>query len=415
LVHLVGEYTSVELVLSEVMGKMRLKRRAEWVPVWKGYGRVSATDLLAQADVPPFPASHMDGFAVISKDLRKTTESGLALLKVVGEVGPGARPKHRLKSGEAVQVATGAYLPEGSDAVVPIENAEVKGSDVLVKIAPEPGSHVFEKGGDVGRGQVLLPRGRPVRAQDVGMMIALGLTKVSVFTRPRVSVIATGNELTPATRPNAGKIVESHAPILVSLLQALGCVPLDLGIVKDDAAALKRTLRKAVSTSDFVLTLGGTSAGKRDYVVEAVSSLEPSVLHHGIKLDRGRVTAIACVRGKPVLMLPGPIQAAMNAFFVLASPIISRLSGSNTVGFELPCKLGEDWESRKRFADFEKVIYVKLQAGTEAVAVPLSGETESLRLLAEASGYVVVPEGVARLAAGSPVRVKLFPGFSYVL
>jgi len=390
------------------------KRSAETLPVRRAYGRVAADNVVAPVDVPPLATSHMDGFAVISSDVLDATESVPARLIIAGEAGPGVRPKHLVRSGEAVQVATGAVLPAGADAVVPSEFAEVDGREVLVKRAAMPGSYVYGAGEDVRKGEVVLSKGRSIRAQDMGMMIALGLIGVKVWKRPKVSVIATGSELTAASRPKEGKTRESHSPVILRLCATWGCIPVDMGIVRDDSDMLVRTLKRALATSDFVLTLGGTSAGQRDLVIGAVSTLKPDVLVHGIKLDRGRVTGIAAVRGSPILMLPGPIQAAMNAFLVLGTPVLEKLSGNPKIGLEMSCKMGEDWEPRKRFADFQKVVYVKLRHGEEIVAEPISAETESLKLLAEADGYVVVPEEVGRISKGSQVKVRLVPGFSYV-
>lgn len=409
----IEDYTSVGDALSAVLAEVRVRRRVETVLVRQSFRRISAYDLVATSNIPPLATSHMDGFAVISQDVQKATESHPAFLTLTREVGPGTRPKRTVRHREAVQVATGAPLPAGADAVVPRELAEVRGRRILVKQALEPGSYVYGAGEDVRRGEVVLSRGQSIRAQDIGLMFALGFTRLGVWRKPRVSVVATGNELTPADRPRAGKIRESHSPILLRLLDASGCIPVDMGIVGDDPGAIARVLRRALATSDFILTLGGTSAGKRDLVVEVVSTLNPELVLHGIKLDRGRVTGIACVKGKPVLMLPGPIQAAMNAFLVLGAPIIEKLSGSSRVGFELPCSMGQDWEPRKRFADFLKVVYVRLGSGDETVAEPLAAETESLKLLAQADGYVIVPEDVTRITAGSRVSVRLFPGFSY--
>jgi molybdenum cofactor synthesis domain-containing protein len=407
------DYTSVEYALSSVIGNLRVRPRVEVVPVRQAYGRVSSKDLLAPSDVPPFATSHMDGYAVISSDLKGATASRPTLLAVVGEVGPGARPRQRLTHGEAFQVATGAGLPPGADAVVPKEEAEPRGRTVLMKLPPKPGSHIYGAGEDVRRGQAVISAGQAIRAQDIGVMIALGFQSVGVWKKPKVAVIATGNELTSAGRPKAGKIRESHSPVLLRLADSFGCVPVDVGIVVDDPVALAGALRKALAASDFVVTLGGTSAGKRDHVIGTVSSLGPDVLFHGIKLDRGRVTGIASVGGKPVLMLPGPIQAAMNAFLVLGTPIIQRLSGRRSLGIEVACRMESDWESRKRFSDFKKVVYVKMKLRGEMLAEPLSAETESLMLLAAADGYALVPGNVTRLSAGDLVTVRLLPGFSY--
>ena len=158
---------------------------------------------------------------------------------------------------------------------------------------------------------------------------------------------------------------------------------------------------------------GGTSVGRADLVGEAVRSLVPDVFVHGIKMDRGRVAGIAVVEGKPVLMMPGPIQGAMNAFILLGARVIGWLQGGERMGVEVSCPLEGQWEARKRFSHFRKVLYVKLVPGDRTSARPLAGDTESIKVLCEADGYVIVPEEVARLAEGSVVRVNLLPGFSF--
>jgi len=415
LVPLVNEYTPVDTALAQVKAKLRTGERFEVIPVLQAYGRVSAKDIVAPSDVPAFSTSHMDGFAVIAEDLKTAARSERVNLLIVDVTGPGGRSRHVLKHGEAVQVATGARLPAGADTVVPVESATVNGRTVEVGFAPELGQHVYRAGVDVHSGDIVLSEGHVIRAQDVGLLITLGFVSVAVWRKPKVSVIATGSELTPASRPKAGKVVDSHSPVLVRLAEALGCTVVDLGVVADNPGALKRTLRKALATSDLVITLGGTSAGKHDLVIDVTSKLQPEVLVHGIRADRGRVTGVATVKGKPILMVPGPIQAAVNAFFLLGIPLVETLSGRRRTGMEIPCVMGGAWEARKRFPGFQKVVYVKLKQGNQTVAEPLKGETESMRVLSEADGYMVVPEGVGKLEVGSQVRVRLIPGFSSFL
>jgi len=400
-------------VLSGVLQNIAPRGAVETLLTRNSYGRVSAEDVVAPSDVPPLATSHMDGFAVISRDVQGATESTPVTLAIEGQAGPGERPKHPLAPGKAIRIATGAVLPKGADAVVPIESAEVNGRKVKVELAVARGSYVFAAGEDVRKGAVVLSKGHAIRAQDIGMMIALGFAEVKVWKKPKVSVIATGNELTTASRPKEGQIRESHSPVLLRLCASWGCTPIDGGIVGDDPALLTKSIKRALATSDMVVTLGGTSAGRRDFVIESVQGLGPVVLFHGIKLDRGRVAGVAVVNGTPILMLPGPIQAAMNAFFVLGSVMIGKLSGNQKLGLELHCKIGQDWDARKRFADFRKVVYFKLRYGRETIAEPILAETESLKLLADADGYFVVPEDVRHISKGSSVKVNLIPGFSY--
>jgi len=187
---------------------------------------------------------------------------------------------------------------------------------------------------------------------------------------------------------------------------------LDKGVVGDDSRAIARTIGHSLTDSDFVMTLGGTSVGRHDFVGDAVAKLHPTVVFHGIGMDRGRVTGIAVVKGTPVLMMPGPVQGAMNAFVLFGIPIIHLLSGRKERGFDIPAAMGEAWEARSRFASFQKVIYVKLRTGEEVVAQPLLAETESMKILTEADGYILVPENVTHLSKGTRVSVSLVPGFS---
>ena len=409
----VEEYTAVGDALKLVLARVQIHARTELVPAVRSYGWILAANVVAPNDVPLSSTSHMDGYAVSSADLVRATVSNPVVLKVVGHIGPGGLRKVTLKGGHAIRVATGAVLPAGSDAVIPVESVEVEGRNLRVKSAVGPGDHVYGAGQDIRRGELVLPAGHRIRAQDVGHLVSLGFRKVAVRRRARVAVMATGNELTPASRPKKGKTVESHSLVFLRLAEAMGCKGLDMGIALDEPNKLRAALRRALSESDFVVTLGGTSAGKRDLVVNAVSSLRPDALVHGLKLDRGRVTGLASVRGKPVLMLPGPIQAAANAFLVVGVPIIEELSGNKKTGLSFPCALGAPWEARKRFSGFQKVVYVKLKPGAQAVAEPIAGETESMRLLSDADGYFVVPQGITKLDAGDRVEVRLVPGFSF--
>ena len=409
----IDEYTGVKEALELVISQLRPNNKIEPIDTLQSYGRVLAAELVAPEDIPMTSASHMDGYAVISSDLKGATPSQPSILEVIDAYGPGDRSKHRLVSGQAIQVATGAPLPAGADAVIPFELAEVKGTEVRVGFSPNRGEHVYKAGQDIRRGELILPEGHRIRAQDVGILVSLGFRKVRVRKRATVAVLATGNELTPASRPRKDKKVESHSPIFLRIAEALGCSTLDMGISRDDPRALRHAIDAALARSDFVVTLGGTSAGKRDLVVGAVASLRPEVLVHGIRLDRGRVTGLASVKRKPILMLPGPIQAATNAFLVVGVPIIGAIGRNNEVGLSLPCVLGAPWEARRKFSDFQKVVYVKLKTGPPAVAEPITGETESMKLLTDADGYFLVPENVRMMERGDRVEVRLVPGFSF--
>ncbi len=410
----IEEYTAVDDALAAVRSKMKLRMRSEVIPTSSALGRVSAATLSAPRDVPPFASSHMDGFAVVAGDLSEASEASPVALKVAGKLNLGDAPRRRIRNGEAFQVSTGGAIPLGADAVLPVEHVRHDGDLLHVSSAAVPGRHVYRKGEEMRKGEVLVREGQVIRAQHTGFLLGLGITKVRVRARPRVAIVATGSELTEATDPKPGKIRDSHSPYFRSLFSVLGCDTMGLGIVKDDPKLVGAALRKGLARADFVVTLGGTSVGKADVVESALTSLNPDVLVHGIKMDRGRVAGVAVVGGRPVLMMPGPVQGAMNALILLGAPVVGWLSGAvEERAKDVACVLGGEWDARGRFSDFRKVVYVRLSRGSPASAEPLLGETESFRVLAEADGYVIVPESVTHMSKGDLVSVKLFPGFSF--
>lgn len=410
-----SEYVRVAQALKDVLASMTEKRRVDTLKSRDAYGRVSAQDVISPVDVPSSTISRMDGFAVRSSDAASASEGSPAALKIVDDIGLGEQPKLRIRPGEAARVATGSFTPEGTDSVVPVEEASVKGNIIEVRRPVEPGSHRFTAGADVKKGSVVLRRGARLRAQDIGLAITLGIRKVNVYRTPRVAILATGSELTDS-EVRGGKTRNSHGPFFEMVAKAVGCEVINLGIARDRKEEILGKLREGLSSADMVLTTGGTSMGPFDLVDEAVRSLRPRALHHGIRMDRGRVTGVAVVGGKPVVMMPGPIQGALNAFVVFALPVIQRLSMAGDETIKVKARLTKRWEARRRFSDFTKVVYLKLTEGESGLeAEPLSAETESMSLLVRSTAVTVVPEEVSSLEVGREVEAMLIPGVSYSL
>lgn len=416
-------YFSVDQAFTLLLENIKLSQKTELVPVFRSFGRVLKNDVIAQENIPRHNTSHMDGFAVKSKDIANATRSHPVLLKISKvESILGKIPNYALKKGEAYKIQTGGYMPFKSDTVIPIENIMSMDNHLIKIVTPlERGSFVYSIGSDIKRGKEILYKEQVLRAQDIGFLASIEINKVSVFKKPIVSIIPTGDELTDDIEKNKRrkekKIVNTNSHIISYIVSKLGGISFDMGITPDDVDILKNKVKSALRDSDLILTLGGTSAGKQDIVKTTINSMNSTgVIVNKIRLDRGRVTGIAVIDKKPIIILPGPIQGALNAFFIFARPLIALFSGQTKISdVTISAKIVEDWTSRKKFNDFKKIVYVKLTKSNDVFyAKPLIGETQSISLIIKSNGYIVIPENVTNLFKWDMVQVNILPGFSYV-
>jgi len=409
------EYASLGDALDVLKRRATARPRREAVPLGRSFGRVLFDDVLARGDVPARDSAHMDGFAVRSPDLAGASpESPVRLRRLEGSP-LGVVPREPLRKGEARAVLTGGFMPRGADAVVQAERVEtIAQGEVSFSSPAEAGEWVYPRGRDVKRGERVLPSGRVLRGTDQVLLGSLHLDRVGVYRRPRVALLPTGSELSEEVRrPEPGKVTETHTFLLSRLVEGAGGVPVLLPIARDDSAEIARSVRAGLRVAEMVLTLAGSSVSETDLVEQAVGGPADAVVH-GVKVHRGRVMGFALARGKAVIILPGPIQGAVNAFAVFAYPLIGAHLGR---GFgpppSVPAVLGGDWEAGRRNRDFAKVVYVKLDAsGDELVAEASSGETENVAFLTRNDGYLLLGESVVALKKGERVRVHLLPGLS---
>jgi len=413
-------YTPLEDALLTLARGLGPRSRPESVDVREGYGRILAKDVLAREDSPPKDVSHFDGFAVRSADTLGANDGSqvsLALRRGAGR--PGLLPKGRLGRGEAMKVLTGGFVPTGADAVVPVEDASAVGREIRIGRPVEPGEHVYPAGSDVRKGERILKAGRALMGQDLVLLASLRFKTIAAFRRPRVAILPTGSELTADIGDSRnGKVVESHSLLLERLVQEAGGVPTTFPIAPDEKRALARALGEALKRSEIVFTLAGSSVGEPDLVESTIRGFgkAATVLVHGIRVNRGRVMGFAVVSGKPVVILPGPIQGALNAFIVLGYPLIRYHLG---MGLEQPpavaATMGEDWDATGKFKDFDQVVYLRLTKDPDSgglLALPSSGETEKISFLVSKNAYALVPGNDPHLAKGDRVEAHLLPGFS---
>ena len=413
-------YFTVDKAFKILLKKITVPKNIELVPVFESLGRIIKDDVIAQENIPTFDSSHMDGYAIRSSDVTNASKKNPVVLNISrSESTLGILPRHILKKGEAYRIQTGGYMPLKSDAVIPIENTKIINNDLMEIVEPiEKASFVYSTGSDIKKGKKVLCKEQAIRVQHMGLLASLRVSKISVFKRPLVSIIPTGNELTNDVEGNKEhKVVNTNGPIISCLVSALGGISVDMGVTPDDVGILKRKINHAVKTSDLIITIGGTSAGKQDIVKSTIDLMTSSdIIAHKIKLDRGRVTGLAVVNKKPIIIMPGPIQGSLNAFFVFARPLISLFSGQTTISiFAISAIMVEDWTCRKKFHDFRKIVYVHLiKIKDKFYAKPIMGETQSISLIVDTNGYVTVPENVINLFKGDVVQVNILPGYSYV-
>jgi molybdopterin molybdotransferase len=396
--------------VGEALAGFRPGRRtaAETVPLTSALHRVPARPVTAPHALPGFARSTVDGYAVRAADTYGVSDGLPGYLDVTGAVLMGAEPDVTVGPGTAASMPTGGVLPAGADAVVMIEyTAEAMPGTIEVVRPVAPGDGVVRADEDAAAGAELAPAGRPLRAQDLGMLAAAGVTEVAVHRRPRVTVLSTGDEVVPpgtaALRP--GQVRDASAVALAALVADAGGEPVQGGIVPDDAAALESALRATLGRSDLIVISAGSSVGARDETAGVVRGLgAPGIWCHGLAIRPGKPTLLAECGDVPIIGLPGNPRSALVIFRLLGVPLV-RLVGGCTAPPPEPAvraRLARDLASATGRLD---VVQVRVRDG---VATPLFGLSALLSVLTAADGFVVVPEEATGLDAGAEVEVTLY-------
>jgi molybdopterin molybdotransferase len=396
--------------VTEALTGFRPGRRtpAETVPLTAALHRVPARPVTAPHALPGFARSTVDGYAVRAADTYGVSDGLPGYLQVTGAVLMGTEPDVTVGPGTVASMPTGGVLPRGADAVVMIEyTQEAMPGTIEVVRAVAPGDGVVRADEDAAPGAELVPAGRPLRAQDLGMLAAAGVTEVAVHTRPRVTVLSTGDEVVPpdtaALRP--GQVRDASAVALAGLVTEAGGEPVPGGIVPDDAAALESALRAALASSDLIVISAGSSVGARDETAGVVRGLgPPGIWCHGLAIRPGKPTLLAECGGVPIIGLPGNPRSALVIFRLLGIPLVRLVGGCTTPPPEpaVRARLARDLASATGRLD---VVQVRVRDG---VATPVFGLSALLSVLTAADGFVVVPEEATGLDAGAEVEVTLY-------
>ena len=396
--------TALELLLGELKEKSGL----EWVELKDALGRITAEAIIAPHALPAFSRSAMDGYAVRASDTFGASEGLPAYLRVVGEIAMGAMATMELDRAQCALIHTGGMLPASADAVVMLEYTQgVKAGEVEILKAVAPGENVIRVGEDVESGQEVIQAGSKLRPAEIGGLAALGISRVAVMGKPRVAIIATGDEVVPLNAEALpGQVHDVNTYSLGALVEQSGGTPISYGIVPDQVEMLERTARQALEECDIVTIVAGSSASTRDFTSQVINGLgAPGVLVHGVSIRPGKPTILGVCDGKAVIGLPGnPVSALVIAGLFIAPIIEQRLgvtreqprpSVQAKLLVNVPSQAGrEDW------------IPVRLHHEAEGwEADPVFGKSNLIFTLARADGLVRIPQDATGLQAGEVVEV----------
>ena len=376
--------------------------RIETVPIDEAVGRVLAEDFIALMDVPPFNRAAMDGYAVRAKDTFGAGQFKPIILEIIGETHAGEKPTKRLTANTCLQISTGAMMPAGADSVVMVEDTERENAKVKIFKAVVPGANVGKQGEDIKANAAILKAGTFLDAGKIGVIASQGLTKVTVYEKPKIAVLPTGEEVVPGGKKlKAGQLYDINSHTIASVVGVNGGTPIRIGISGDTMEELKATIREALKY-DLVVLSGGSSVGTRDLLVDVIEGWG-HVLFHGVQVKPGKPTVFAMIEGKPLMGMPGyPTSCLINAYLFLIPSVrkMARLPPRKDdmvqakLSRRMPLSTG-----RRQF------LTVKL-VGDEAV--PVFKESGAITSIAEADGYIEIPENIDLLEKGDPVTVVMF-------
>jgi len=384
-----------------VLDRARPIRASEKIDILEADGRVAAQDVVSDISVPPFSRSAMDGYAVRAKDTFGASKMKPLTFAKTERIYAGSVPKKLVSRGACSEIATGAMLPKGADAVVMVEDTELDGDNVLVYEAVHPGQNVSKKGEDITPGTTVVAKGEVLNPSKIGALAAVGRSKVSVYKRPLVAIVPTGDEIAELEKPlRPGQVYNINSYTLGTVVRANGGQARIMSVVKDTV----KDLAKAIAQNDdcdMIVFSGGSSVGERDVILDVLEE-SGDIVFHGIAVKPGKPTIFGTVKDQLVLGMPGYPTACLSNAYILLAPALRRMS-------HLPERATSVTEARmsRRIVSTTgrtQFLTVRLEDGK---AVPAFKESGAITSMAFADGYIIIPHDVDLVEKDERVLVHL--------
>jgi molybdopterin molybdotransferase len=396
--------TLTDLALQTWLTALQItKPEAVAVSLHNALGRVLAEDINAEEDLPRFDKSAVDGYALKSSDIIGTSQFKPTALQLT--------ENQEITRKQAKQVWTGNPIPKGANAVIMLENTKNKEGKLEVWSQLAPWDNISARGEDVKKGDVVAKVGTRLNPYHIGLAAALGYSQLRVAEKPKIAILATGNELAEVGTPLSGNMIYDSNKIMITIIcRELGAETIDLGIAKDNVEEISDKIQKALQSADAIITTGGTSVGGLDLVPDAVNKLgKPGVLVHGMALRPGMPTALAILSGKPILILSGNPVASVIGFEVFGRPVVCRLLGMSKTEPRLMLKATL---ARRIAGALGRKTYVRVHVTAkngEFYAQPVSAKgSGAISTMTQSNGFVIIPENREGISENEMVTVHMF-------